>query len=483
MTIEDFGSPPEVVDAGVPALPQVEAFSTEPSGPTVRFSGRAQASTALDTRFDSPRGAPLGENVLEGRLRASLMLDARVTSWMRVVLEGRAQVRLAAQRDFDRAKGFFEPMLGDAYVDLYSSWADLRVGQQRLPLGANAGLAPADALNPRDLRESLMSGEPEDALLPVFAVRAQGEWQGLNWLAAYVPFFVPHRYAVFGQDEALIQPQSTSGIDASRLDPSIEDGVQDHLLETKRPAPFLGDVALRVSRPGRVRVGASWVWMNEKAPRFTMDSELAQVLAAQVAGRDDQAGAVSVLNRARAGESLATGTYGRTHLFSLEASALLGPGQLDVDVTYTPRQTFIDGAFRPLDKSAVTWVVGYSQASDSPWLYQVAYLGLLVPDVAAAEQLVLLEPATVVGAARAGILHLFTGVVGYSWKDRTIEVSLRAAFEPIQLSAALGPRASWAVIDRLKVWVAGEVYLGPQWSALGYFSRNSKVVLGVSVEL
>ena len=59
--------------------------------------------------------------------------------------------------------------------------ADLRVTTVVAPEGttthATGGprLAPADTLNPRDLRES--AGDLEDALLPVFAVRAQGEAQ------------------------------------------------------------------------------------------------------------------------------------------------------------------------------------------------------------------------------------------------------------------------------------------------------------------
>jgi hypothetical protein len=465
-------------DAGV----AVESFVSPAPAATVRFYGRALAFGSLDTRFDSPRGAPMAENVAEGRLKALVGLDARLTSSLRVVLEARAQVRLVTQREFDRTKGFFEPMLGDAYVDLYTPQVDVRLGNQRVALGANAGLAPADALNARDLRESLVAGEPEDALLPVFAVRAQGEWKGLHWLAAYAPFFTPHRYFVFGQDEALLQPQSAPGLDVKRIDPSVEDFIQERLLETKRPAPFLGDLALRVVRDGRVKVGASWVWMNEKLPRFTMDRELASVLASQVSGREDAAATVSVLNRAQAGETLVTGTYLRTHLFSLEASTLLGPGQLDLDLTWAPRQTFIDAEFRPLDKAAVTWVIGYSQASDSPLLYQVAYLGMVVPDVDVSQQLLLIEPATAVGAQRTAILHLFTGVLGYSWLDRRLEVSVRAAFEPIHPSLALGPRASWEVMAHLKVWAAGELFVGSKWSPLGYFSRNSKVLLGATIE-
>ncbi|MBL8910484.1 MAG: hypothetical protein JNM17_07245, partial [Archangium sp.] len=282
--VEDAGAPSSSMieefvaaadDAGVDAgtVVALETFtSPTPNAPSIRFFGWTSAYTALDTRFDSQRGAPLAENVFEGRARAVLGVDVKINEHLRLVLEGRAQVRGAFQRDFDRAKGFFEPMLGDAYVDLYTSKVDIRVGQQRIALGANAGLAPIDALNPRDLRE--MAGDLEVGILPVFAVRARGEIGKLSWLAAYVPFFQPHRTFVFGQDEGLLQPAFGAALDNTRIDPSVEDFLQDRVLETQRPPPFAGDLALRLSSDGRVKFGANWVWMNEKLPRVTMDPEL-----------------------------------------------------------------------------------------------------------------------------------------------------------------------------------------------------------------
>lgn len=482
MEIEGFEPVVEAaVDAGV-AAPAFESFKTEPAGPTVRVYGWTSAYTAIDTRFDSQRGAALAENVWEGRLRAVLGVDVKLSEHVRLVLEGRAQVRGAMQRDFDRAKGFFEPMLGDAYLDFYTSKVDVRIGNQRIPLGANAALAPADALNPRDLRES--AGELEDALLPVFAIRAQGEFGKLSWLAAYVPFFQPHRYFVFGQDEGFLQPAFGRALDNTRIDPSVEDYLQDRVLETQRPVPFAGDVALRVASDGRVKLGASWVWMNEKLPRVRIDKELSGVLASQAAGRTvDQAAAVSVLNRFQAGETLYRGFYGRQHLFNLEASALIGPGQLDVDLTYSPRQTFYDADFAPIDKAAVTWVASYSQASDSPVLYSLSYLGMAIPDIGAREQLIIIEPATAAGAPHTGFFHLFIGFVGVSVWDKRFELSLRGTFEPVQRSFSIAPRVTWQAVEGLKVFASAEFFEGTPYSPFGYFNRNDRVLVGARYEL
>ncbi|MEW5740559.1 MAG: hypothetical protein AB1938_16645 [Myxococcota bacterium] len=484
MEVESF-APVEVADAGPgPLAAPVESFAEPAFSPSVRVYGWAWGHGAVDTGFESERGVPMAENVAEGRLKALLGVDVKLNAHLRLVLEGRAQVRFVTQRDFDRAKGFYEAMLGDAFVDLYTSKVDFRFGNQRIPLGANPALAPADALNPRDLRESLISGELEDALLPVFALRAQGDVGKVTWLAAYAPFFTPHRYFVFGQDESLLQPGLGPAFDNTRIDPSVEDYLQDRVLETQRPPPFAGDLALRVVRNGRVKLGASWVWMNEKLPRVVVDPELSHLLASQARGEPaDPALAASVLNRFQAGEDLYVGSYKRTHLFSVEGSALLGPGQLDVDVTFTPRQTYFDIDFTPLDKSALTWVLGYSQASDSPLLYTVGYLGMAVFDVKAREQLFLIEPATAVGADRTAFFHLFLATVGYGFLDKKLEVTLRAGFEPIQLSLAVGPRVSWEAFTGFRVFAGAEFYVGKSWTPFGYFGRNDKVLVGVRYDL
>jgi len=469
-TIESF----EPVDAGAP-IANVESFETPKTWqPSVHAYGWTQLYGSVDTRFDSPRGSAMAENVGEVRWRAWLGLDVKLLDWVRVVVEGRFQARGTAQRDGDRLKGFFEPMLGDAYVDLYTRYVDIRIGNQRIPLGANVGFAPADALNARDFRETV--GEPEDFVIPVFAIRAQGDVGPISWLAAYVPFFTPNRFFLFGQDESVLQPVFARSLDNTRIDPSIEDYVQDHLMETKRPAPFVGDVALRAKYQGRVNIGASWVWMNEKTSQVTMDPELQRAFTSQAA-------AVSVLNRAQAGETLYTGRYLRQHLFSLEGSALLGPGQLDVDASYTPRQTFYDQSFKPVNKQAVTWVASYSQASDSPFFFAVSYMGMAIPDIGAKEQLVIIEPATARGAPHTAFFHLFSAALAYSFLDKRFEVSVRGSFEPIQRSFSISPRFTWAAVDGLKVFVMGEIYEGSAWSAFGYFNRNDRVILGARYEL
>lgn len=481
----DGGEPAAALEVeafeAAPAAPAVEEFAAAPAGPEGRAFARLAAELGVDTRFESPRKVALAENVFEARLRASLGLDVKLLERLRVVLEGRALFRAAAQRDFDRAKGVFEPLLGDAYVDLYTGPVDVRLGNQRIALGANAVMAPADVLNPRDLRESFLRAEPEDATLPVFALRLKGTLGRVEWLFAYAPFFTPSRYALFGQDEALMQPALAPAFETDRVDPTIEDALQSRLLETEAPAPFAGDVALHAAVPGRVKVGFTWAWVNEKLPRVVLDPELKALLDDRGAGRPlDPALATSVQSRFEAGETLYRGSYLRQHVFSLEGSTLLGPVQVDADVAYSPRVTFVDPDFRPLSKPQLSWVLTASRG-DSDWFnFSLTYLGLCVFDVAAQEQLVLLEPATAVGAARVAWLHLLVGGASVPLWEKRFLLELRAAFEVVQRSLALAPRVVFQGVDGLEVFLAAEFFEGSPWSPFGYFSRNDKVVLGAT---
>ncbi|HLL55326.1 MAG TPA: DUF1302 family protein [Myxococcaceae bacterium] len=482
LTVEDFPASPEAPAA---QAPRVERFEARAPEPRARVFGSVRGLLGVDTRFEPPPPDASPENVVDGRARANLGVDVKLSDAVRVLVEGRAWWRSVARQGFERAKATVEPFLGEAFVDIYGQAVDLRVGNQILTLGANPAFAPADALNPRDLRQSLLQGEPEDARLPVFALRAQGELSGFGWSAAYVPFFAPDRYAVYGQDESLLQPGWEGGVPLE-VDASIEDALQPLLLETKRPRafPWLGDVAVRVTRElGKTRLGASWVWMTEKLPQVRIDPELRSLMDASARGAAlDPAVLLSVQQRLGAREQLYAGTYARGHLFSVEASRVVGPAQLDLDVTWTPARTFYTDRFEPVRKPALTWVLGVTQAEDSPWLYNLSYVGMAIAGVGADELLAVLEPSTARGAARTAWFHLISGSVSRRLLDDRLELGLRAAFEPIQRSFALGPRVTYRW-DRVTFLLAAEFLQGTPYSPFGYFGRNDQVLGGVQVDL
>lgn len=453
-----------------------EEFEAAPSVPTVKVSGGARLRVGVDTGFEERRADGLSEQVVNAWGRAALGTDVKLSPSLRLVVEGRALWRAGAEQGFERGKALFEPTLGEAFLDVYTPHVDVRVGQQTLAFGANAAFAPTDVLNPRDFREGFVLAEPEEAKLPVFAARALATVGPLSVTGVWVPFFQAHRYNVYGQDDALIQPALGLGVPFA-MDASVESEVQPHLLETERPQ-FGGDVGLRVtSDVGGVRLGASWVWMNEKLPQVMLDPELEALMRARERGESpDSALLLSVQGRFQAGETLATGRYARQHVLGLEASTLVGPAQLDVDVGFSPAQTFVDERLHPVRKRAVTWVLGVSQAEESKFVYALTYQGLAVPGVAASELLVLLEPGTARGAERTAFLHLLVADLRYALLDDAVELGFRGAFEAVQRSFVLAPRVEYRLAERVRVGLAAEVYAGGPYSPFGYYGRNDQVL-------
>ncbi len=474
---------PETPPLETPPPLMEEWKAPEPPAPEVRVRGEVRLVGGVDTGFEARREDGLSEHVVDGWGRASLAAEVKPSPTLRLVVEGRALWRGGAERGWTRSQSFFEPELGEAFLDMYTPRVDVRVGQQVLAFGANAAFAPTDVLNPRDLRMGLVLAEPEEAKRPVFAARALATLGPLTVTGVWAPFFTPHRYDVFGEDTALLQPGLGVAVPL-KVDASIEDGLQPHLLETERPG-LPGDVGLRVTgEVGGVRLGGSWVWFNEKLPQVTLDPELEALLRAQARGEPPESALVlSLQERLRAGEALATGRYARQHILALEASRLVGPVQLDADVGFSPAQTFLGEQLRPVRKPTVTWVLGASRAEASDFLYSVTYTGLAVPGVEAGALLVLLEPGTARGVARTAFLHLLVADARYTLLGDMLEVGLRGAFEVVQRSFLLSPRVSWRATEHLHVGLSAEVYGGASHSPLGYFDRNDQVLATVRLTL
>ena len=462
----------------------LEELVPEPSAaPTVRVEGDVRWVGGVDTGFEPRREDGLGEHVVDTWTRAALTLDVKRDASWRAVVQGRALWRAGAERDLTRAKSSFEPFLGEAFVDLYTRHVDVRVGQQTLAFGANAFFAPTDVLNPRDVRQGPALLEPEDVKRPVFAARALATVGPLSVTAVWVPFFVADLQDVFGQDLAVVQPALGLGPPLS-VDPSVEDGLQPHLLETERPG-LPGDVGLRLTgEVGGVKLGGSWVWAHEKRPEVTVDPELDALLRAQSRGEPaDAALLLSLGERLRAGETLLTGRYPRQHTLALEASTLVRSAQLDVDVGFSPSRLFYGERLRALRGPVVSWAVGVSQAEESDLVYTLTYTGQAGPRVPADEHLFLLEPGTARGPAHTAFFHLLVADVRYTLLGGRLEVGLRGAFEILQRSVLVAPRVGWRVSEHVQVGLAAEVYEGPRYSPFGYFNRNDQVLASVRVAL
>jgi len=200
------------------------------------------------------------------------------------------------------------------------------------------------------------------------------------------------------------------------VDASVEPWLQPRLLETQQPG-LPGDMGLRVTGDvGWMKLGGSWVWANEKLPQVTLDPELDALLRARERGEPaDAALLLSLQERLRAGEALYTGRYARQHVLAAEASTLVGPAQLDVDVGFSPSRTFYGERLRPLRKPSVTWVLGVSQAEESDLVYSVTYTGLAVPGVGEQEVQIIAGRRRVGMRRHPGDLQQVDADSGHRW--------------------------------------------------------------------
>ncbi len=80
----------------------------------------------------------------------------------------------------------------EAYIDLYSSHADLRVGIQKFAWGRLDEINPTDNLNPEDFRQGIVADEL-DRKVGAPAVKVNAYSDIANVELAWIPWFVPYR--------------------------------------------------------------------------------------------------------------------------------------------------------------------------------------------------------------------------------------------------------------------------------------------------
>jgi hypothetical protein len=484
---------PDAGPAGAPERSWAERFTPT----STRFYGSLRSRVALDTRWDSRPGEAQAENIAESRTHAVAGAEARFGDEFKMVVEGRLRQRAVEQRapagqyfwgfNGQAAKATYEATPGEIYLDWYTKYADLRFGNQVLSLGAGPQGAPADVLGPNDIREGALFGDPADVKLPVLAAKASGEVEGVRWTAIYVPFFVPNRFDLYGQDEALLQPYPGVTPPSLPLDRSVEDRSEQSLMETERPKdlPQNGDVGFRLTtKLGPVTVGADYAYTREKLPAVVVDPELKRFLGeGSQAAFTDPATALSLSQRFGRGEKLLTGTYHRYQVGEVEASGLFGPVQIDADLGYSPKRLFVNSKLDPVFHDLATGVVTVADARGTALQLAFSAVLLWVRDIPQGEQLLLIDLRGAEAKAHDTVGAALIGLVGYRWMEDKLEGELRLFFDARQLSRAAGARLTWNFNDHVHGTLGGEYNGGPQVSPLGYFRRNDNVYVELKLDL
>ena len=79
----------------------------------------------------------------------------------------------------------------EAYLDLYFSWMDIRLGKQFIFWGTTDWINPTDNINPWDYLN--ISSEIEDYRIPIWAARANVYWGAWTLELVWAPEFQPHQ--------------------------------------------------------------------------------------------------------------------------------------------------------------------------------------------------------------------------------------------------------------------------------------------------
>lgn len=353
----------------------------------------------------------------EGPLGAAMLwgkVTRPVNKRVSLLVEGWAALR--GPVDDGEARG----ELREAFVTFASGPLEIRAGRQIFAWGRADGINPTDNLTGQDL--TLLAPDDSDRRLGAAAVRATHTYRDVSFTAIWLPEFRPHRIPLppIGGEAAV------SGSEW-------------------RPEQF----ALRVEQTGRAIDWSVSAFSGRdlhpdlglRAARLALTHHKVRVLGADAAG-----------------------TRGR---FGLRAEA-----------AYV--HTEDEHGHEPFIKNPFLSVVAGADRNYREHLnVNVQYLYRLVTDVdgpASAES----QAGNTVASRQAALSgqtrrhsHGASARVSYKWLHDTLEGEVAAAGYARPWGMTVRPKVSYAVSDRMKLLMGGELYRGDSASVLGMLRDNS----------
>jgi len=271
-----------------------------------------------------PEESPPDPGRTDSLYKLQLFLRGRYARGKHFELALSGQLNQSWAHDAHGFRGSFEALLRDAYVGLYSSALDLRVGQQRLAWGNTEFLSPNDVLNARDWRDPFV-GPTELRFLPTPMARVDAECGAWSAQLAVSPVFVPDRYDVYGTNWAAVQPAAGPAINqlaaqtVGMFDRSVFDPAQRLFQQTRLPSADFGQPSF----------GARLGWSGNRLELhlyYHLGYAGPKVALGPVPGTLDV-------------------SYVRRHHVGLDWSALLGPFAWRLDAAYQSREEFFRDDF------------------------------------------------------------------------------------------------------------------------------------------
>lgn len=379
-----------------------------------------------------------------------------------------------------------EAALREAYLQWrWDGWG-ASVGQRLLAWGKNELGAPADGINPLDLRydPTALFVAPRLARVPVFMLTGHYTWgHGARVEAVVQPFFVPNRIFLGGHDNAALVADPAGSqlflLAMGSFGATARDLLQQAAVGTDIPgaAPSDSTVALRGSAhlaDWDFALTGIYGWNRTPITRIDGTAQvLLQATPAQI-NAAPQLYLAALLGLAQSGNSLVTVTYQRLWQLALEGEGPVGPLMLRWDVGWAPDQLHLTRAFSAASGHSLRGVVSADYAAGERWLLAVASTVQAVYAPGRSAPLLALETSSSkLPPWAVGWSWLVSG--RYTWPDAHLEARMAALYEVWP-----GDGIAWAQLGyspwESHTFALGGSYLAGSPSTLGDIYRVNSYV-------
>ena len=458
--------------------------------PRIRVSIALDALAAVDTSHDHPN-----ENIFELHLGGKLVVDADFDFGLTIYTAPRFLHVTAINRAGDDRE-FTYLDVPEAHLTWGFGRTHLRFGTQVFNWGTSDFSAPADILNPVDLRRgALNSSDPSSAKIPVLAAEVVTGFGPVTLRGVVQPFFTSSKFFISGWDDSLTTGLS-SGMSipdlSALLGPGTADRIGSDVVITDRPedrpdnATFGGRATLDL---GTADISATAIYGWGTLPRIEIEPTLAagagQLLGAFASNEPidpfQLAPIFDAVEKARQeGRPIFAGTYERRLLFGVDAAIAVDPVILKFDVAYTFDRTLYTQDFRPKGYPWLNATVGLEYLDGEDLQILVELFAMTVFDVRSNERLQIIEPVAPPPSSldlkgRTISMPGAIGVIRYNVLDGDLafEAALVSTFHRGDIVFA--PTIRYRIDDHNNVSLGGLLIEGKRDGYGGLYTHNDRV--------
>jgi hypothetical protein len=351
--------------------------------------GAAPRVAAKDERVGYERALSVNQAYLDLRYSRGKTFQAVISgslAYSAALVEGQAGGPLDSR---EVKSVLIEPMLREAYVGIYTSRVDLRIGQQRIVWGNSDAIAPNDILNARDARNRLQL-DPEMANIPTLAARADFDL-GIAVLGIVAqPFFIPDRTSIYGGNWSLVQPDAPLhvrkffGAHSQDQDPQELDTA---LAQAKATASAFDGASIGASlrmHLGNYDLSYYYHYGRDRSPFIYLDPNVANQLSTATSDADylQIYGTQLKASQSYGGPFVVESV--RRHHVGMDLATTAGPFVLRMDAAFDTAMTFyakesLNSVARPA--AQVVAGVEYQAGFGKVIVFEGSYMRILGPEL------------------------------------------------------------------------------------------------------